>query len=81
MLRAFLKPASSRGPYDDKTTVTQGGVVYNLTYNGHSACHWLKRLRVCNQCLFSTAADLWPKIHLYTVRSREIFPCADSEGC
>jgi hypothetical protein len=31
MLRAFLiEPASSRGPYDDETTVTQGVVVYNL---------------------------------------------------
>lgn len=32
MLRTFLiEPASSRGPYDDKTTVTQGVVGYNLT--------------------------------------------------
>ncbi len=34
MLRTFLlEPASSRGPYDDKPTVTQGGVVYNLTHD------------------------------------------------
>jgi hypothetical protein len=34
MLRTFLiEPASSRGPYDDKTTVTQGVVVYNLTHD------------------------------------------------
>ena len=34
MLRAFLiEPASSRGPYDDETTVTQGVVGYNLRHN------------------------------------------------
>ncbi len=35
MLRAFLiEPVSSRGPYDDKTTVTQGVLVYNLNMMG-----------------------------------------------
>ena len=34
MVRTFLiEPASSRGPYDDKATVTQGVVVYNLTHD------------------------------------------------
>jgi hypothetical protein len=34
MLRAFLIEAtSSRGPYDDDPTVTQGVLVYNLTHN------------------------------------------------
>jgi len=34
MLRAYLiVSASSRGPYDDTTTVTQGVVVYNLTHD------------------------------------------------
>lgn len=30
MLQAFLKPTSSRGPYDEGTTVTQGLVLYNV---------------------------------------------------
>ena len=35
MLRTFLiEPTSSRGPYDDKTTVTQRVVGYNLTISG-----------------------------------------------
>ncbi|HEY7533244.1 MAG TPA: hypothetical protein VH681_10745, partial [Nitrospiraceae bacterium] len=29
----LIEPASSRGPYDDRPTVTQGVVVYNLTYD------------------------------------------------
>jgi hypothetical protein len=45
MLRAFLiEPASSRGPYDDTTTVTQGVVVYNLTYDRQETAVRLVRL-------------------------------------
>ena len=45
MLRAYLSvPASSRGPYDDTTTVTQGVVVYNLTYDRQETAVILVRL-------------------------------------
>jgi hypothetical protein len=63
MIRAFLKPASSQGPYDGEGTVTQGLGVYNV-----SADLGVNKLPDVRKCISPTrltnhiqyGAERWP---------------------